>query len=277
MIRTTVIAFAMATTTLVSSTALAQSQAVDSSRHQALKQELEVMNTILETRLTQLVTTTEEQPKWMFNGRLQHTYLAGQGVVYEVNLPGSMGFHWRHVMPKFKRDGEQLQFPKMTKFSEALGEIVVDIKEQRHAIRELERAQRNADQSKRELHQQELELAKARLEEARQKLEEERKVLRATAGDLREQHQKIRQQRQEQIQQHVAQFEQTLAETLCTYGSSLASLPANETISVVIKDAGNKEQGGRDKVYIFNQTDIQSCGNAENAGSLLKNAVTYSY
>lgn len=274
MIRTTVLAIAMAATGFSTVTAQA---AVDTERHQTLKQELKAMNEVLETKLGQQLEQSETAPSWMRHGRLNHTYLAGQGVVYEVHLPGAMGMHWRHAMAHMKQGADGAKLPKLKEVNSVVSDIVSEIKEQRAVIRDVHKERGQTDGVLSEAQRKELELAKARLKDARERLAEERQLLHATAEEMRDKHQKMRQESFEKIQQQVANFEQTLAETLCTYGASLTALPNDESISVVVKGGGERKLGGRDKVYIFNHADILACGNADNAGALLQQAVTYSY
>lgn len=278
-------------------TVTAQAQQNDISQRNALKQELEVMNSIFETKLSQSrVENTDERRQHFRRQQLSFDYLAGQGVVYHVNFGRHFDFDFDFdfdvpvppdaplpeiiIEKRLINDGiEEIEtsYRNVTEAGLAVGELVREMQEHRRQVRDLEFAVNSAEGEGREEIEQELAEAKEELAIARTKLDAHKQKLREASSEIQAKQQQRREARAARLQQQVIAFEQTLAETLCTYGATLKSLPSNENISFVLQGAGKKDAGGNDKVYIFDKQTLIDCQKSNSASDLLNKAVTYSF
>lgn len=237
-------------------------------QRESLKQELEVMNSIFETKLQHMAgEKAQERSRWQRH-RLNYDYLAGQGVVYRVNF--GRGFH-------FEFDFDMPVPAELPSAGLKVGEQIRVIQEQRRVVRELEYSRNSADKSEQANIDKELATAREKLAEARAQLNEQKEQLRAASSEFRDLHQQQRSQREQKIAKQVTEFEKTLAATLCQYGTTLKSLPSNEHVSFVLQGAGVQEAGGRDKIYIFSQKQLSDCEKNDGASDLLSNSLTYSF
>ncbi|WP_417686800.1 hypothetical protein [Pseudidiomarina gelatinasegens] len=285
------------------------SQDNDASQRNALKEQLEVMNSILTTKLEQNKDTGKRRMGHWQQRRLNYDYLAGQGVVYrvkfgrafdfdfefdfDVDAPHAPGVPIPPATPNVsieKRviktdDGEDVEiihepgeaYEMVAERGQEVGERTLAVHEYRRKIRDLEYSLQATEANGREKLEQELETARKDLEAALSKLNAAKEELRTATLEIRNNIQERREQRNEKLQQQVAEFEQTMAETLCDYGVTLKSLPNNESVSFVLEGAGNKDAGGRDKIYIFNKSLLSKCDGNNGASDLLTKAVTYSF
>ncbi len=159
-------------------------------------------------------------------------------------------------------------------YTDEVRESAGDVRELRRRVRDLELAQRSADGAEAEAIEKELAQARQDLEETQQALE----VARAEIHEARQQvHKKVevrKAERAEKLQQHLASFEQTMASTLCDYGRTLRALPENEHVTFVLEGAGEEQQGGKDKIYIFSKRQLENC---ESPSDLLTKANTYNF
>lgn len=278
-------------------TITAQAQQSNISQRDALKQELEVMNSIFETKLSQHRDENTDQRRRHFRSQqLSFDYLAGQGVVYHVNFGRHFNFDFDFdfgapvppdaplpeiiIEKRLINDGiEEIEtsYRNVTEAGLAVGELVREMQEHRRQVRDLEFAVNSAEGDGREEIEQELAEAKEELANARTKLDEHKQQLREASSEIQAKQQQRREARAARLQQQVIAFEQTLAETLCTYGATLKSLPNNENVSFVLQGAGDKDAGGNDKVYIFDKQTLIDCQKNNNASDLLTKALTYSF
>lgn len=284
-------------------TVVAQAQQSNKAVHDNLKNELEVMNSIFETKLAQRNDNHDKRRGHPRAQRLSYDYLAGQGVVYQVNFgrhaefdfdfefdfdggapmpPGAPGAPMPEIIIEKQviRDAiedVEATYHDVAEAGLAVGELVRDMHSKRRKVRDLEFALNSAEGDGRQTIEQELTAAKAELAEARSQLEARKQALRAASSDMEAKRQQRREERAERLQQQVAAFEQTLADTLCTYGATLKSLPNGEHISFILQGAGSKDQGGSDKIYIFSKSALMACQKNNAASDLLSQAVTYSF
>ncbi|PHR63862.1 MAG: hypothetical protein COA51_09485 [Idiomarina sp.] len=278
-------------------TVAAQAQQSNLSQRDALKQELEVMNSIFETKLSQRRDEGDrERPKHFRSQRLSFDYLAGQGVVYHVNFERHFNFDFDFdfdapmppdaPLPEIiiekrvvNNGSEEIEktYRNVTEAGLAVGELVRELQEQRRQVRDLEFAMNSAEGDGRKQIEKELAEAREELATVRATLDKQRQQLRAASSEVQAKQQQRLEARTERLHQEVLAFEQTLAETLCTYGATLKSLPSNENISFVLQGAGDKDSGGNDKVYIFDKQMLVDCQNNNSSSDLLSKAVTYSF
>ena len=280
-------------------TVVAQAQQNNAATRDALKQELEVMNSIFETKLAQQHQSKQRRGP-IKSQRLSYNYLAGQGVVYSVNFGRQFEFDFdvdfdfdfdtpmppgapmpeviieRHVI-EGEMEEVEMAYHQVAEAGLEVGDLVRDMNDKRRKVRDLEFALNSAEGEGRKTIDEQLSAAKEQLNVARTKLAERKQALRAASSEIREKQAQRRAERAQKLQQQVATFEQTLAETLCTYGTTLKSLPNNEHISFVLQGAGKNEAEGRDKIYIFSKATLVACQKNNAASDLLSQAVTYSF
>lgn len=327
---------------------LHQAVANDQQRSE-LKEQLEVMNSIMRTKLQQELGKQYDRFR-LGRGQLDYTYLAGQGIVYRlptiarrVNLvhlsgapipppppvPIDMGegddadynvevitdmveidefpdTQERVVQRVIESDGvemevmikngeitingervdeeaseqvqQQLEVSKrLTEQARAMNEQRRAMREQRRKIRDLKFALNNSNGEAQDKLKEELANAEQELAASQAKLAEAREQARAASEQIKQRVQVQVLEQKEQWQQRIEQLETVMAQTLCDYGNTLRALPQSEHISFVIEGAGDRAEGGIDKVYIFNQQEIMACKAGSGASDLLQGAVTYSF
>lgn len=63
---------------------------------------------------------------------------------------------------------------------------------------------------------------------------------------------------------------ESLTDTLCLYGNGLKALPKNESVSIILKSAGDKVKNRyKDKIFVFSKQDINSCSSDKISSSQL--------
>ncbi|WP_417680706.1 hypothetical protein [Pseudidiomarina aquimaris] len=149
-----------------------------------------------------------------------------------------------------------------------------EMRELRRRVRDLELAQRSADGAEGDAIAKELEQARQELESTQQALETARAEIAEARQEVRKKVEIRKAERSEQLQQQLASFEQTMASTLCDYGRTLRALPDAENVTFVLEGAGQEEQGGKDKIYIFSKRQLENC---ESPSDLLTKATTYNF
>ncbi|PTB87758.1 hypothetical protein C9928_07315, partial [Pseudidiomarina aestuarii] len=123
----------------------------------------------------------------------------------------------------------------------------------------------------------ELEKARKDMRELETEVQQETEKLQAINAERQQKVLVRRAEREQQRAERIAQFEQTMAQTLCDYGRTLRSLPNGENITFILEGAGDKEQGGEDKIFIFSKRNVTECSGSDGASDLLAEAVTYSF
>lgn len=149
-----------------------------------------------------------------------------------------------------------------------------EMRELRRRVRDLELAKRSADGAEADAIQKELDEARAELEETQKALEVARAEIAEARQEVRKKVEVRLAERSEEVQKRLASFEQTMATTLCDYGRTLRALPEAENVTFVLEGAGQEEQGGKDKIYIFSKRQLENC---ESPSDLLAKANTYNF
>lgn len=299
----------LAASVLATTAAMPSFNAVD---YAELGEELEIMNSVLETSLRQ----SSESAAIRFHG-LDTTYLAGQGVVFEVttsrgtwgldfdlrqfiprapkaplppiilgdgehNLVFEVNEEWEHVIEETVREFEDV----FREVREQMRDVRSDAREITWEVRELERRKRDLnfeartadDERKQDIQVdlEEIEVELANLKLRQQELTEYADTLEA---EQKAQVEKQQQARLEADRAFLATFEEQIGDSLCRFGSGLRALPRDEHISFVLKnfEVGDKRQA-QDRVYVFNQVNIRECVQEKiSADKLLEQAVVYSF
>src|SRR5690554_4017988 len=184
-------------------TVVAQAQQSNKAVHDNLKNELEVMNSIFETKLAQRHDDQDKRRGHPRSQRLSYDYLAGQGVVYQVNFGRHAEFDFDFdfdsgapmplgaPMPEIIIEKQVIRdaiedveatYHDVAEAGLAVGELVRDMHSKRRKVRDLEFALNSAEGDGRETIEQELTAAKAELSEARSQLEARKQALRAASS-----------------------------------------------------------------------------------------------
>lgn len=118
----------------------------------------------------------------------------------------------------------------------------------------------------------------------RARLDSELAALRASVSEqsarLQEQREQAERVRQQQASEALEEFQSRLFVLLCDYAASLRSVPADESISVVLTGVGDslENNGRRDVVYQINKEGLQLCLQGQiTAAQLREQSVRYQY
>ncbi|WP_124916904.1 hypothetical protein [Alteromonas flava] len=287
-------------------------QANAATNYDELRKELEIMDSVLVTAFRQSDNTAAIR----FRG-LETSYLAGQGVVFEINTsrrrlgldldlrrfiprapeaptpPVIIGENGDGISIEITEDWEHMIEDTMRNFEEVFREAHEQMRDVRSDARELEWEARELERRQRDLN---FELRSAD-KERKKELEEELKEIRKSSEKLQarkqelneyadtleaEQKAQVEKQREARLQADKAflsAFEERVGDTLCRFGSGIRALPKNEHISFVLKqfDVDEKRQA-RDRVYVFTLDQVKSCVQERiDANKLLSNATIYSF
>ncbi|MBY6064886.1 hypothetical protein [Pseudidiomarina sediminum] len=171
----------------------------------------------------------------------------------------------------FSGDGE---IRIVREVSDDVRESAREMRELRRKERDLKLAERNAEAAESEKVKAELKAVQEELKAREKAYKEAREELKAAREELRDKADERRAKRAEKRAEQVKVYEQTIAQTLCDYGQTLRALPNGEHVSFILEGAGDKENGGSDKIYVFTKRQLQKC---DQPSDLLGQAVTYSY
>ncbi len=120
----------------------------------------------------------------------------------------------------------------------------------------------------------------ARLEVLMQQLIPIREEALTLAADLKERAAQAETQFADQWQRDLTNLEEDLYASLCAYGETLERIPADESLSFVLKGLGDEPTGARrtDKVHIVLRSDLSRCVEGEIYWPQLRSvSVSYSY
>lgn len=166
---------------------------------------------------------------------------------------------------------------KVRDITRAMRDTSREMRDVSRKIRDLEFSRRSANGEGLVKIESELEKARKDMRELEQEVQAESAKLQAINSERQEKIIARRAERDQQRAERIAQFEQTMAQTLCDYGRTLRSLPNGENITFILEGAGDKSQGGEDKIFIFSKRNVTECSGSDGASDLLAQAVTYSF
>ncbi|GAA0855831.1 hypothetical protein [Aliiglaciecola litoralis] len=280
---------------------------------QALSSELEIMTNIMRTALSQ----GSDQNAYKVR-RLEVTYLAGQGVVFDVDtssggrqvffefsdmhefrvppippIPAIAGEEQEFIFEFSDEDWQDTVEDAVEQAHEAMEEARERLRDLRHRDRDFAFQLRDAQRQLRDLEFElrtadkeratELKNQQKQLEKDIAKLKSQQAEVEKTAQKLEQQQkQKAAKKRQIQQQQHsafISQFETNVSNTLCKYGNGLAALDSDEHVSFILANFAQTDRSNKqDKIYVFQNKDIQSCVKGKfSAKQLLEKSVNYSF
>lgn len=285
---------------------------VAATNYSELSKELEVMNSVLVTSLRQ--TSANEAVR--FRG-LETSYLAGQGVVFEVGTsrgawgvdldirqfipdipdiapvaPIVIGEDGNSISIQVSEDWEHMIEDSMRGIEEAFREANEQMRDVRSDARELAWEVRELERRKRDLSFQSRsggEEKKKEIQEQLEEIEQEMAAARARQQELNEYADKIEAEQKAQVEKQkqaaaqadkafLAAFEERIGDTLCRFGSGLRALPKDEHISFVLKNFDSEQRVKRDRVYVFTQKAVKDCVQEKmDSSELLQKATVYSF
>jgi DNA repair exonuclease SbcCD ATPase subunit len=241
-----------------------------------LSNELEIMTNILQTSLRQ-----NSPQKGIRSHSVEVTYLADQGVLFEIRTAGTEGsfdFSFNRVFdgfgvpsapvaPVVQLSGGRVELDmderELEIFVEDAMEYAQDqMHNSRDQLRELAEQQREIDWEKRdyERNRRDLEFQKrnadadtrkniqkhlAELDVEISKLDAKRIEVERYSKKLEAEHKQLAEQRlaakKQQYSEFLTSFENNISNVLCRYGAGVKALPDNEHISFVLSDFGSPE------------------------------------
>lgn len=250
-----------------------------------LQDELQIMTSILQTALKQ-----NNDPKGIRFRSIDTTYLANQGVVFEIHTNSGSGRFSFDLNEMFGNiplpiapvspGGESRQreiiishdFFDEEDMDEAMEEANNAMQETRERLRELRDREREFSYEQRdyERRKRDLEFEKSNADERRrnelnkelQELEKENKEIASKrdelnkyASSLEAEQKKKEQQRnaakQQQYKQFLAGFESSIGEVLCRYGSGLKAMAENENVNFILSKFDKDEQTNEKQDKIY--------------------------
>lgn len=251
--------------------------------------DLEIMSHIIQTSLQ----PEDSNRRFMWRQQVDAHYLAGQGVVFSIHLPGSGNFY-NYIsaagdhgavftaaapmppVPPVEIDGQTGFVVSSSGFSSATqsDEQRKAMEEIRDAMREKERAMQSVQREIRDV-QRQIARADNDTKELDKKMKELEKNLNAQADALEQQRKTYTDVVTDMEKKNQAQREENnkiithqIVKSLCDYGSTLKSLKSGERVSLILENYADN----RDQIYVFDYKDIASCTSSD---KLMNSAIAY--
>lgn len=271
-----------------------------------MKKEIRVFENIVRTTFEDDQSRKDER---LHPNEMSAIYLDGQGVMLDVNVGhGRFGFEMP-LMGLIDFDME----PVLAQIGEIDGaQIEVDTEEIEQAFEEASRALEESEMAfdgegvgddvrvklkelakeraklMQEVHEKRREAFKRMREEKalseadRKRMEEQAKVLadriQTSSKSIRARMDKLRTESDQQWGARIKPFVDSFLETVCEYGAGIKSLPADERLTIVFRNADRSEGQSRDLVYVFTKKDLLACRDGQlSAAELKSRSVHYSY
>lgn len=278
-----------------------------------LHKQLNIMNDIMMSS-----AKTSQNSRQSLIRSIDSVYLQGQGAIFTINSAHGGSSHRQFfqmvapVAPKariaalapvapvsavdrivFANEDFVIDFEDHEDEFERVIEI---FEQQREGARELRSEEREIAYEMRDVarQQKDIEYQLHRAEKSAQvaltaelnKLKVERIALNNNKKQLEQKVTQLNKQRQQQKlaqdkarSAHFSALNNSLVETLCLYGNGLQAIPNKEHVSLIIKDAGNKQSRGyKDQILVFSKKDINACANSKlTAKKLLAKAKQYQF
>ncbi|XQW85777.1 hypothetical protein ACOYR1_03295 [Thalassotalea piscium] len=155
-------------------------------------------------------------------------------------------------------------------------------RELKYRLRDIERETRDIEYQLRFAEKE----GKEKLMKKKNSLAEKRAALENKAKALNEQTIALKKEQEQEKQKQLkirstyyTQLAESITDTLCLYGNGLKALPKDESVSLILKSAGNKVNNRyKDKIYVFSKQAISSCSADKiTSTQLLAKAVHYQF
>ncbi|MGL1956468.1 MAG: hypothetical protein OCD00_04025 [Colwellia sp.] len=278
--------------------------------YEGMHKQLNIMNNILKSSLQ------TSNKKGFSVTSVSSLYLQGQGVVFTINA--NSAFNWSSrdfgfvvsdiftapqppaaptrisenfdvnyeenftVVVDSAEDDYQRAIEVFEKQRESSNDLRSAQRDLHYELRDIQRESKDLEYQLRHVNKEEktklsnklksLKTQKLALEKSRVSLEKKAKTMKKQHQD-----QKIKQTAQRKTNYKL--MSKSIVETLCLYGNGLKVLPKNEHVSLIIKNAGDKNgRGYRDNILVFNKKDINDCSSDKiNVDKLLTKANKYQF
>lgn len=276
-----------------------------------LKQELRILTKVLNTTFDD--EERHSKVRALRPTNVKSLYLANQGVLLKVGVGRERNFMFdaprpphRVVLRDWSPDFDfDFDFDQMSDELGDMGDVVEDAlesameaisdldapmhndpgsKEMRREIREIAREQKEAMAELRERQREargKLRDAKLSLQEREEMVEQAKKFkdnALETAKQIESRMGKLKQERKQAWDDRIVPFMTRFMETLCEFGGSLKSLPADQHLTVVFNKADRSGERPLDKIYVFSKADLMACRDGSISSEQLKTrASSYSY
>ena len=284
--------------------------AADSKTYSAISKDVQILGQVFETA----TAPKSRQGRWEHGGvNIEGVYLAGQGMVFEVHLPGA---HYGHVFgtpiaplaplppmpvvafddeegtpaPEVEFDTEEMEAvveEAMAAAQEAMSEMGygrgID-KQTQDQLRALRDAQRKAARDYRDQQRayadavrKNKDMSQSERDKQKAALEKSRQSFEAAQQQFRNKAEALRSEQKQQWQAKVKETEDQLLDTLCSYAGSTRRLGAGEHVTLILKDAAG-ESDAKHKIWVIKKAELDACATgSQTAGVLQKKAVSYNF
>lgn len=293
-----------------SATVLGNGSAAADSKFSALSKDVQILGQVLETASA----PAARQGRWEHGGvGIEGLYLAGQGMVFEVHLPGA---HFGQVfgaplapmtplppMPvvTFGDDEDAIDPPDipdteemeavveeaMAAAHEAMSEMGygrgID-KQTQDQLRALRDTQRKAARDYRDQQRayadavrKNKDMSQSERDKQKAALEKSRQAFETAQQQFRNKAEALRNEQKQQWQAKVKETEDQLLDTLCAYAGSTRRLGTGEHVTLILKDAAG-DNDAKHKIWVVKKTDLDACATASQTnGVLQKRAISYNF
>lgn len=256
-----------------------------------LSKELDIMTGIMHTALRQ----SNNRAGIRFRS-IEATYLANQGVVFDINTSSSGGWHldlgnvlsgisvptppaaisghdggWvmeidddfvdmATEMAEGVQDAMREARDRLRELREREREFSWEKREYERRKRDLEFEKRNADQDRKKQIEQQSEELEAELAKLKSKQAEVSEYAKQLEQEQKAKNAERQAAKREEYKRFLAGFEESVGDMLCKYGAGIKALPKDENVSFVLNKFGSEgSRKKQDKIYVFQHKDIEDC------------------
>ena len=278
--------------------------------YSAISKDVQILGQVFETA----TAPKSRQGRWEHGGvNIEGLYLAGQGMVFEVHLPGA---HYGHVfgtplapiaplppMPAIAfSDDEDAEAPEAEIDTEEMEAVVEEAMEAAHEamsemgygrgidkqtqeqLRALRDSQRKAAREYRDQQKayadalrKNKDMSQAERDKQKAALEKSRQSFEAAQQQFRGKAEALRNEQKQQWQAKVKETEDQLLDTLCSYAGSTRRLGTGEHVTLILKDAAG-ESDAKHKIWVIKKADLDACATgSQTSGVLQKKAISYNF
>ena len=274
-----------------------------------LNNELEIMSGVVNTALKQ-----ENGDKGLRYRSIQASYLANQGVVFEISTggnnfvfsdlteglveffpsnwdapgDGSFAFEFSGDV-----DWEEVTVEAMHEVQEGMAQLSEHLRELKEQGRELSWESREYERELRDLKFR----LRAGAKDEKEELDKEAKAIEKAMAQIKEKEVEIKEKvekfaaerkkraaiqkeaREKAYKSFLSNFESSIGNALCSFGGGLRALPNDEYISFVLKNFSIESgKEAKDRVYVFSNEHVRRCVQDKiKAEALLSKADVYEF
>lgn len=209
-----------------------------------------------------------------------------QGPVHFVSENGSWEFEIDQEWEEYARDTADKLRDAMHESNDRLREIREQERELAWEQRDYSRQLRDVEFEKRNASDDSVKDISAREKEIKQelaKLETKKAKMAKMSKELeleqKQQAEKRNAAKKKEFTRFLADFEAGVGDVLCRYGAGIKALPKEQNISFVLPNFGSaNSRAKQDKIYVFQQQDIQDCVKDKiDTNKLLNKVETYMF